>query len=423
MDRQVALRIVVALAIGLIIGMERGWQSRDVKTGLRSVGLRSFGFASLLGGLAALMSQEFGPLFMVVTFLGLAVFAVVSYFLTAKASEDYGITTELALLLTFNLGALAVVGWMLEAIAIAVVTSLLLGFKQELHRSLEQLDKRELAATLQLLLLAAVVLPLLPDRDLGPWQSLNPRSIGILVLLIAGISYVGYFAISYLGDRVGLIVSGILGGLASSTALTIAFSRMARPGEKRVPLLAAGIALSAGTMVPRLWLELFAVNRKLLPEIVWPTAALAVVPLVAAIAISRFMPDRQMSSASLALGNPLQLQAVLGYAALLSVLFVVVGGMSRWLGNTGIYAIAGISGVTDVDAVSLSIARASLQNLDLSVAALGILLAAWSNTLTKVAIATVLGGRSLGQWCGGILLGSVVASGLCSIPLIVKILG
>ena len=325
MDRQFALKILVALAIGLIIGMERGWQTRNVKTGLRSVGLRSFGFVSLLGGLAALLSQEFGPLFMVVTFFGLSAFAVISYFLTARASGDYGITTELTLLVTFNLGAMAVLGWMLEAIGIAVVTSLLLGFKQELHQSLERLDKAELAATLQLLLLAAVILPLLPNRDLAPWESINPRSIGILVLLIAGISYVGYFAISYLGDRVGLTISGILGGLASSTATTIAFSRMARSKDQRVPLLAAGIALAAGTMVPRLWVELFAANRELLPQIIWPTAALAIVPLLASVAISRAVPDRQMPS-SLTLGNPLQLQAVLGYAAVLTVLFVVVGG-------------------------------------------------------------------------------------------------
>ncbi len=147
MDRQVALRILVALAIGLIVGMERGWHSRDEKTGLRSVGLRSFGFVSVLGALSALLSTQFGPVFMAVTFLALAGFAVVSYVLTARASGDYGITTELALLLTFNLGALAMMGWVVEAIAVSVITSLLLGFKQELHRSLEQLDKQELAAT------------------------------------------------------------------------------------------------------------------------------------------------------------------------------------------------------------------------------------------------------------------------------------
>ncbi|MGK7910181.1 MAG: MgtC/SapB family protein [Synechococcus sp.] len=420
MDRQVALRILVALAIGLIIGMERGWQSRDEKTGLRSVGLRSFGFVSLLGALTAQLSNQFGPIFMAVAFLGLATFAVVSYVLTARASGDYGITTELTLLLTFNLGALAMLGWTVEVIAVSVITSLLLGFKQELHRSLDQLDKQELAATLQLLLLAAVVLPLLPNRDIGPWQALNPRSIGILVLLIAGISYVGYFAISYLGDRVGITVSGILGGLASSTALTVAFARMTRSKSALTPLFAAGIALAAGMMVPRLWLELFAVNRLLLPQIVVPTAALALVPLVAAIAISRTVPNRGLSSA-LTLGNPLQLQAVLGYAVMLMVLFVAVGGMSRWLGSTGVYAIAAVSGITDVDAVSLSIARATTYDLDLSVASLGILVAAWSNTVAKVAIATVVGGKSLGRWCSGILFAAMAASILSAIPLVLKV--
>ena len=421
MDRQVALRILVALAIGLIVGMERGWHSRDEKTGLRSVGLRSFGFVSVLGALSALLSTQFGPVFMAVTFLALAGFAVVSYVLTARASGDYGITTELALLLTFNLGALAMMGWVVEAIAVSVITSLLLGFKQELHRSLEQLDKQELAATLQLLLLAAVVLPLLPNQDVGPWQALNPRSIGILVLLIAGISYIGYFAMSYLGDRVGITISGILGGLASSTALTVAFARLSRSKSALTPLLAAGIALAAGMMVPRLWLELFAVNRLLLPQIVGPTVALALVPLVAAIFISRSVPNRALSS-TLTLGNPLQLQAVLGYAVMLMVLFVVVGGMNRWLGNAGVYAIAAVSGITDVDAVSLSIARATTYDLNLSVASLGILLAAWSNTVAKVAIATVVGGKSLGRWCGGILFAAMAISMLSALPLLFEVL-
>ncbi|MEL7083000.1 MAG: MgtC/SapB family protein [Cyanobacteria bacterium P01_A01_bin.3] len=420
MDRQVALRILVALAIGLIVGMERGWQSRDEKAGLRNVGLRSFGFVSLLGALTALLSNQLGPILMAVAFLGLTTFAVVSYVLTARASGDYGITTELTLLLTFNLGALAMLGWTVEAIAVSVITSLLLGFKQELHHSLEQLDKQELAATLQLLLLAAVVLPLLPNQDIGPWQALNPRSIGILVLLIAGISYIGYFAMSYFGDRVGITVSGILGGLASSTALTVAFARMTRSKSAMTPLFAAGIALAAGMMVPRLWLELFAVNRQILPQIVGPTVALALVPLVVAIVISRSVPNRSLSS-TLALGNPLQLQAVLGYAVMLMVLFVAVGGMSRWLGNAGVYAIAAVSGITDVDAVSLSLARATTYDLNLSVASLGILLAAWSNTVAKVAIATVVGGQTLGRWCGGILVAALVVSILSALPLIYKV--
>ncbi|MEM9566773.1 MAG: MgtC/SapB family protein, partial [Cyanobacteria bacterium P01_E01_bin.34] len=403
MDRQVALRTLVALAIGLIVGMERGWQSRDEKTGLRSVGLRSFGFVSLLGALTALLSNQFGPIFIAVAFLGLSTFAVVSYVLTAQASKDYGITTELTLLLTFNLGALAMLGWTVEVIGISIIISLLLGFKQELHYSLEQLDKQELAATLQLLLLAAVVLPLLPNQDLGPWQSINPRSIGILVLLIAGISYVGYFTMSYLGDRIGIAISGILGGLASSTALTVAFARMARTKTSLAPLLAAGIALATGMMVPRLWVELFAVNRLLLPQIVRPTVALALVTLVAAIVISCSM-SKQFISTTLALDNPLQLQAVLGYAIILTLMFVLVGGTSHWLGNAGVYAIATVSGITDVDAVSLSIARATTHDLSLSTGSLGILLAVWSNTLVKVAIASVVGGKTLGRWCAGILV-------------------
>ena len=216
MNLTVTLQLAIALVIGLIIGMERGWESRESPAGLRIAGIRSFGLIGLLGGLSALLAAQFGVSVLVIAFLGLALIIAVSYGVTAQNTQDFGITTELALLITFVLGALAGKGLASEAVAVAVVMTVLLGFKQELHQSLRHLDRRELIATLQLLLIAAVVLPLLPDRDLGPWSALNPRAIGLLVVLIAGISYVGYFAMRLLGARVGLLATAVLGALSNS---------------------------------------------------------------------------------------------------------------------------------------------------------------------------------------------------------------
>lgn len=403
MDLTVILRLTIALAIGLIIGMERGWESRESPTGSRIAGIRSFGFVGLLGGLSALVAAQVGASVLGITFLGLALIVAVSYGVTARKTQDFGITTELALLITFLLGVLAGKGFASEAVATAVVMTVLLGFKQELHQSLQHLERREFIATLQLLLIAAVVLPLLPDRNLGPWSALNPRAIGLLVALIAGISYVGYFAMRLLGTRVGLLATAILGALVSSTAVTISFGRMARRGQGNLALLGAGISLAAGTMALRILIEVSIVNPALLPALVPPVAWLAIVPLVAAGVIA-LRTKATASSSEVELRNPIELGAALGYGAVFALLFILIRAVEAWFGNAGIYALSAISGITDVDAVSLSLAQATKGDLPLLVGTTGILIAAIVNTIVKAVLATVIGGWKLARWCASILL-------------------
>jgi uncharacterized membrane protein (DUF4010 family) len=406
MDLAIAFRLAIALALGLIVGMERGWESRESPTGLRMAGVRSFGFVGLFGGVSALLALKFGANVLAVAFLGLALMVVASYVTTAKETQDFGITTELSLLITFVLGALAGGGFEAEALASAVVMTVLLGLKQELHHTLEKLDRRELIATLQLLIVAAVALPLLPDRNLGPWEALNPRTIGWLVLLIAGISYVGYFAMRIFGTRVGLLATAVLGGLVSSTAVTLSYGRMARSDQRNFALLGAGISLAAGTMAVRILVEVAIVNFSLLPWLVAPVAILAMVPLVAAVAIASRTPASK-SSAEVQLKNPVELGSALGFGAVLSLLFILVRAFESWFGNAGIYILSAISGITDVDAVSLSLAQATRTNLPLSVGATGILIAAMVNTVVKALLATFIGGWQLARWCATILLSAL----------------
>jgi uncharacterized membrane protein (DUF4010 family) len=409
MDANVTFRLAVALALGLIIGMERGWQSRESPQGLRTAGIRSFGFVGLLGGLSALLTQKLGIGVLAVTFLGLILMVVVSYGLSVRQTEDFGITTEVSLLITFVLGVLAGIGLVSEALATSVTVSVILGFKQELHQSLEKLDRRELIATLQLLIIAAIALPLLPDRNLGPWEALNPRSIGLLVLLIAGISYIGYFAMRLLGTRVGLLATAIIGALVSSTAVTISFGRMARKGHGSTALLGAGIALASGTMALRILAIVGIVNQSLLALLAIPIGLLAIVPLIAAVAIAAKSVKTE-PPAEVELRNPIELGSALIYAGVLSVLFILIHAMESWFGNAGIYLLSAISGITDVDAVSLSLAQATKGELPISVGAIGILIAAMVNTLVKAVLATSIGGWKLARWCVTILLGALVMS-------------
>ena len=400
------LQLAIALAIGLIIGMERGWQSRDSPQGSRTAGVRSFAFVGLFGGLSALLTGKFGANILAVTFLGLVLIVAFSYRISAKGSQDFGITTELSLLITFILGALAGSGLEGEAVASAVVVAALLGYKQEIHSILNQLERRELIATLQLLIVAVVALPLLPNRNIGPWETLNPRTIGWIVLLIAGISYIGYFAMRVLGSRVGLLATAVIGGLVSSTAVTLAYARIARKERDNLALLGAGISLAGGIMAVRLLIEIGIVNPSLLPLLIVPIGLLAIVPLIATVAIA-IRTTQNVSSAEVKLKNPVELGAALGFAAVLSVLFVLVRAAQTFFGDTGIYVLAAISGIADVDTVSLSLAQATRENLSLEIAATGILIAAMVNTLFKAVLATFIGGWLLGRWCATILLSAL----------------
>ncbi|MCM1982803.1 MgtC/SapB family protein [Lyngbya confervoides] len=414
MNQAIMIRLAVGLCIGLIIGLERELHHQDEPEDLQVAGVRSFALVAVIGSLGAVLSGSLGAWILGVTFLGVVAMVVVSYGLTLSPTGEFGITTELALLLTCGLGAMAGSGLIAEAIASAVVTTGLLGFKQEIHHSLLKLERREWVATLQLLVIAAVALPLLPNQNMGPWEALNPRTIGYLILLIAGISYIGYFAMRILGDRVGLLATSAIGGLVSSTAVTLSFARMARKRQGTVSVLGAGISLAAAIMAVRVLLEVSVVNTALLPLVVPSLACLALVPLVAAVFIALGARHKE-SAAPMDLRNPIELGSAIFFGGVLALLFLLVRAVEDWFGEAGIYLLSAISGITDVDAVSLSLAQSTQGSLSLKVGAGGILIAAMVNTVVKALMATFIGGWRLARWCASILLISLTLSGIAAI--------
>src|SRR5690606_3395721 len=202
---ETALQLTVALAIGLLAGTERGWKNRTLGEGRRLAGLRTFGLTGLLGGLLGLLSLDLGPLPIGLVFIGLAVLLGAAYVRTTqpRPDSDISITTMVALLLTYALGAQATRGEVILAAAAAVIATLLLDMKATLHGWLARVESRELSALLRLLLISVVVLPFLPDRDFGPWQAVNPHQLWWTVVLISAIPFAGYVAVKLLGERRG----------------------------------------------------------------------------------------------------------------------------------------------------------------------------------------------------------------------------
>lgn len=393
-DQETFYALGVALTIGLLIGVERGWKERETPEGERVAGMRTYGLIGLLGGCVALMAQRYGPLALGLAFVAVAGMLATAYVASLRRGDDVGITSLVAGLLTFVFGALAVLGEVAAAAASAVVTTLVLGFKPQLHNWLYRLQAKELRAGLELLLISVVLLPLLPDARYGPWGALNPYQIWWMVVLIAAISFVGYFAIKIAGSRTGALFTGFFAGLASSTALTLHFSRMVRRQATLAPLLATGVLLASGTTFPRMLLVAGLVSQDLLRPLAVPAAIMTLVVYGTALAYWRFVVDRQ-TEAEMPLQNPLELKAALTFGALLAAIMVLTEALKTWLGETGVFLLAALSGVADVNAITLSLSRMSEDELAMRVVVTGIVVAAAVNSLAKAVLATFVGGRGL----------------------------
>jgi uncharacterized membrane protein (DUF4010 family) len=398
----------VALAIGLLIGIERGWEERTAGEGRRIAGMRTYGLIGLLGGVVGLMTEVFGAVVFALAFIALAGTLTAVYMVNLGRDEDVGITSLIAGLLTFVFGFMAVAGDVAIAAAAAVVTTLLLSYKPALHQWLSTLELGELRAGIKLLIISVVLLPILPNRGYGPWQALNPYAIWWMVVLIALISFVGYFAVKFRGPRRGILFTGLFGGLASSTALTLHFSRAARRDGKVVSILATGILLACGTMAPRMLLVATVINPALSGALAVPAAAMAAVTWLSAAWSWRSRPAKDETLAS-PLRNPLELRAAMLFGGLLAAILVLGKALQLRYGDAGILALAAASGVTDVDAITLSLARMSDGDLTARVAVLGVVLAGAVNSLVKGGIAAMIGGREIGLRVGLPLAASAVA--------------
>lgn len=393
---QVAARLAAALAIGLLIGLERGWQERDQPEGGRVAGLRTFALIGLLGGVLALADGS--PVALSAGLVGLAVLFAVSFGRAASALGSVSITTAVAALVTFGLGALAARGNVLLAAGAAAVVALLLGLKRELHGGIRRIAPAELNAVLQLAVLTAAVLPLLPDAGYGPYAAWNPFRLWIAVLLVASLSLAGHVAARWRGDQQGLLWTGVLGGLVSSTAATLSLARSVAQDASATGAAAAGAVAASGVM----FLRMAVVTAILQPRLAVAIGGLLVWLAAASFAVAawrwRRSPPRTGQQRS---DRPrlrvFDLQAALGFALLLAAIAVAVRFAREHLGAAGLYGAAFLSGLADVNAILISTLQLQAQGeLTVAVAATAIALAVLANMASKAALAGFVGGRGFG---------------------------
>lgn len=389
LDVTVFWNLLSALGIGLLIGIERGWSGRLQDEGDRVAGIRTFSLVGLFGGVWTELSQFINEWILAVAFLALAALVITSYVVEAKVEEekDLGITTEVALLLTFALSSWAAFGYHVYALGATVVVISILSLKPTLHNWLHKIEVKEIYAGIKLLIITVILLPLLPNKGYGPWEAINPHWIWWMVVLISGLSFIGYILIKYLGENKGTMLTAITGGLASSTAVTLSLAQFARQQKKLVSgIFIAGVLVASSIMFVRVVIEIAVVNSDLLYPLWIPLTTMLILTLGSGFWLWQKHLKLEDDQPPIELKNPLQFFTALQFGLLLGVILLLATAMEEWYGDRGIYLLSLFSGLMDVDAITLSLSRMAQEGTDKSVATLGILIAVITNTLVKAGL-------------------------------------
>ena len=395
---QLLSRLAVALGIGLLIGLERGWKTREVVSGRRAAGVRTFALSGLLGGLVAALAQVAGSAVgagLVLGF-GFAVYAAVFAIFQRdadRAAGSYSATTVIAGLLTFVLGALAVAGDMLAAAAATVAATGILAAREEVHAWVSRITWAELRSALVLLAMTFIILPVVPDAAIAPGGGVNPREVWLIAIVLAAVSFLGYGAVKLFGAQRGVLLSGLAGGLVSSTAVTLTSARRAAANEGSPLLLTAGVAVATAVS----FLRVIAIVAVMQPALLIVIAPVLVLPtVVAALYAVHAVYWRGAAGAGVMpqpseFANPFSFWPVVGFAVFLGAVIMLSRVIGDAFGAQGALLGAAGLGLADVDAVTISLARLVPAPLDAFAASLAILAAVASNMLSKLVIAIVIG--------------------------------
>jgi uncharacterized membrane protein (DUF4010 family) len=386
----------IALAVGLLIGVERSWQLRSKAAGTRVAGFRTFGLLGGLGGVIGLMAKDFHPLVPVVLLAAVVTALVAGTLKTMWDADNVSITMFITALVTLCLGMLATSGQPAIAMAAAAVTTLLLSFRNKLHRMIAHLGEGDLQALARFAIIAGAILPFLPSGRFGPYDAWNPQQLWMVVVLVTGFSFAGYIANRLIGARYGTLATAVIGGLYSSTAVTALLSHRLREKTETRSTLWAGIALASAIMFLRvLVLTAVLTGFALLPLllIVGPAAIVAV---VIGFQLTR-KSEIQSTDQPVQPGNPIALLPALGFLLLVAIMAVVARWAQMRFGDAGIATVLIMSGSFDVDAAIVTLGGLTEGTLTPYKAALVISACVFINTIIKTCIVAIFAGFKNGK--------------------------
>jgi uncharacterized membrane protein (DUF4010 family) len=412
--------LAISVGLGLFVGLQR----ERAKPGI--AGIRTFALITMSGTMCAMLSQSVGGWILAAGLLGVVAFSVMGSSIASRAGPGgAGITSEIAIILMFMTGAYIVLGAREVAVAVGAGTAVLLNLKPMLHGFVKRLGDQDVWAIMQFALMSFIILPVVPDKAFGPYTVLNLHQIWLMVVLVVGISLGGYIAYKFLGQRAGLLVGGLLGGLISSTATTASYSRRAMeacheaaavvvPGDGAAGVLvgdpvvaghngnSAGAAAAAGVVIAiascilyvRVLAEIAVVAPSLTPAAAGPMVAMLVVSM--ALAVIMWSQSRHRMEGLPEQQNPTELKPALAFGLIYAVVLIAVAAAQEAFGQRGLYVVAGLSGLTNMDAITLSAAKMVREDgLNTGTAWRAIMIAAMANTAFKAAMVVSMGGRQL----------------------------
>lgn len=390
LDPDIIVAFGIALGLGLLIGLQRE------RTTDRLGGIRTFPLIAIFGALVARTAQIYkAPWLVAIGLVCMLVLILLGNIERLRGErESSGITTEVTALLMYLLGIFLVMGEQIIAVVVGGTVTVLLHLKPSMHKFARRLSENDLRAIMQFALISLIILPVLPNRTFGPYDVLNPFKIWLLVVLIVGIGLGGYGAYKLAGARAGTLLSGIIGGLISSTATTVSYARRVRDNASIIDLAALVILIASTTVFVRIFVEISVVAPRMLTQLTPPLIALLIVNLVICVIGYRRIGHHEYKMPEQS--NPAELGSALVFGALYAVVLVAIAAAEEYFGNRGIYVVAMISGFTDVDAITLSTANLAAQGqLNPNTAWRSMIIATLANTAFKVVAAGFLGGRAL----------------------------
>lgn len=389
------IRMLISVGIGLVIGLEREFSSHDKKEIF--AGLRSLSIVALLGFVFALLNYIIHPWLFIMGLLAVVVMVAISYWVTANKGQ-IGSTTEFSAILTYLLGGLTLLGYIEFSLALTVILVMLLSLKIKFKTIVGQLTQEEIYAFVRFVVIALLILPFLPDTNFGPYDVINPKEIGWIIVLTSGIGFIGYVLMKFLGANRGILLTGIFGGLVSSTVVTWTFSKKSKEAPELSANYAVAIFAAATIMVVRVFVWVFIFNKAMLNALILPLSII----LIAALGITFYFYRKQQGEkrfkGTLQLGDPLNIKDAVFFGFLYSGILILVSYASSEYGAEGIYLSSAISALTDIDAITISVSKLGGDTINFLTAQNAILLATLANTIVKIGIALWFGSKKLKKY-------------------------
>ncbi|ARV12308.1 hypothetical protein BTO09_08085 [Gilvibacter sp. SZ-19] len=404
------LGLLISMGIGLILGLEREYDKLKDEHGF--AGIRTFPIMAIIGFILGNLSTTYTPWLVIITAAAFLLFLALSHISMVQKHVMTGITTNLALFATLILGIMVANHLHKEAVATAVVVVTLLSLKTTFKTFIKNITSEELFAFIKFSIITLLILPFLPNQDYGPEGLLNPFEIGSIVVIVSFLNFIGYFLVKYVGSKRGILLTAILGGLISSTAVSWIYAARSKESPELSKEYAAGIIIASAIMFPRLAVLAYIFNSAILSYIAIPFTILTLICLISAILFIR--KNTEVSKTAINLGNPLNIWNALGFGAIyLAILFAVFYG-NQFFGESGLYFSALIAGLADTDAITISMAKFGSLEDKLALATNVIITATISNMIVKLGITYFKGSKKTGKLVMGVF-GTVALVGIAYI--------